>query len=71
MGDRRRHRPVEARDVARCIEATLEIWGTTKAIMDARQAGLEGFGQITASGGILPRLPEAGAPGSPMLQLPE
>lgn len=61
----------EAREVAKCIELTLDIWNTAKTAVAGASERLEGFGQLNASGGILPRLPEAGAPGSFALQLPE
>ncbi|WP_100443976.1 hypothetical protein [Glycomyces xiaoerkulensis] len=62
---------IEGRQLVKCIQAAVDVWNTTNAVMSTVRSGLEDFGRVDAAGNLMPQLPEAGAPGSPILQLPD
>lgn len=61
----------EAAQIVACIEKLADAWTVANDVITAFAAGENSFGRLWASDKMLPVLPESGAAGSSMIQLPE
>ena len=61
----------EAAQIVACIQKLADAWTVANDIITTFKSGENSFGRLWASDKMLPALPESGAEGSPMIQLPE